>query len=77
MHTPTYHVGDASVRVHTSSASANLNLPNLPAQSCQVMTTFQNNLLGIGKLCDHGCKVLFDSNAVTVFSKDNQGILLK
>ena len=41
------------------------------------MPTFQHNLLGIGKLCDHGCKFLFNSNAVTVFSKDNQGILLK
>ena len=41
------------------------------------MPTFQHNLLGIGKLCDHGCKVLFDSNAVTVFSKNNKDILLK
>ena len=41
------------------------------------MPTFQHNLLGTGKLCNHGCKVLFDSNAVTVFSKYNQGILLK
>ena len=41
------------------------------------MPTFQHNLLGISKLCDHGCKVLFDSDAVTVISKDNQGILLK
>ena len=76
-HAPTSHVGDASGRVYASSASANLNLPNLPSRSCQVMPTFQHNLIGIGTLCDHGCKVLFDSNAVTVFSKDNQGILLK
>ena len=41
------------------------------------MPTFHHNLLGTGKLCNHGCKVLFDSNAVTVFSKYNQGILLK
>ena len=41
------------------------------------MPTFQHNLIGIGKLCDHGCKVLFDSNVVTVFSKDNKNILLK
>ena len=41
------------------------------------MPTYQNNLLGIGKLCDHGCKVLFDRNAVTVFFKDNKNILLK
>ena len=41
------------------------------------MPTFQHNLLGIGKLCDHSCKVLFDRNAVTVFSKYNKNILLK
>ena len=41
------------------------------------MLTFQHNLLGLGKLCDHGCKVLFDRNTVTVFSIDNHGILLK
>ena len=41
------------------------------------MPTFQHNLLGVGKLCNHGYKVLFDRYAVTFFSKDNQGILLK
>ena len=41
------------------------------------MPTFQHNLLGIGKLCNHGCTVLCDSNAVTVFSKDNKNILPK
>ena len=76
-HALTSHVGDASVRVHASSASANLNLPNLPARSCHAMPTFQHNLPGIGKLCDHGCKFLFDSHAVTIFFKDNQGILIK
>ena len=76
-HAPTSHVGDASGRVHTSSASSNLNLPNRPARSCQVIPTFQHKFLGIGKLCDHSCKVLFDRDAVTVFSKDNQCILLK
>ena len=76
-HAPASHLGNASGCVHTSSASANLNLPNLPACSCQVMPTFQHNLIGIGNFCDHGCTVRFDSNAVTVFSKDNQGILLK
>ena len=30
-----------------------------------------------GSLCDHGCTVLFDSNAVTVYSKDHKNILLK
>ena len=41
------------------------------------MPTFKHNLLGIGRLCDHGCTFLFDINAVTIFSKDNKNILLK
>ena len=74
---PTSNVGDASGRIHTSSASANLNLTSLPNGSCLIMPTFQHNLLGIGKIYDHGCTVLCDSNAVTFLSKDNQNILLK
>ena len=41
------------------------------------MPTFKHNLLGIGRLCNHGCTVLFNSDAVTVYSKDNNNILLK
>ena len=41
------------------------------------MPTFQQNLLGIGKIYNHVCTVLFYSNAVTIFSKDNKNILLK
>ena len=52
-------------------------MPNLPVRRYQVIPTFKHNLIGIGKLCDHGYKVLYDSNAFTVFSKYNQGILLK
>ena len=40
------------------------------------MPTFKHNLLGIGRLCNHGCTVLFDSNAVIVYSKNNKIILL-
>ena len=74
--TPASNVGDASGRIHTSSASENLNLPSLPNPSCLIMPTFKHNLLGIGRLCDHGCTVLFDSYVVTIFSKDNKTILL-
>ena len=41
------------------------------------MPTFKHNLLGIGRLCNHGYTVLFDINAVTVYSKNNKTILLK
>ena len=76
-HTPTSHNSDASGRVHISSASANLNLPTLSARDFQIMPTFQDNLLGIRKLCDRGYKVLFYKEAITVFSKYKQSILLK
>ena len=35
------------------------------------MPNFHHNLLGIGPLCDHGCHVLFDKTAVTVFLRHN------
>ena len=41
------------------------------------MPTFKHNLLGIGRLCDHECTFLFDSDAVTVYAKNNKTILLK
>ena len=40
------------------------------------MPKFHHNLMDIGTLCDHGCRVLFKEKAVTVFSKENT-ILLK
>ena len=39
------------------------------------MPNLHHNLMGIGKLCDHDCKVLFEKTAVTVFSQDNVVIL--
>ena len=41
------------------------------------MPTFKHNLFGVGKLCDNGCRVLFDTHAVTVFNKQDDSILLQ
>ena len=41
------------------------------------MPTFKHNLFGVGKLCDNGCRVLFDANAVTVFDNQSNSILLQ
>ena len=39
------------------------------------MPQFHHNLMGIGPLCNHGCRILFEETAVTVFSKDNTVLL--
>ena len=39
------------------------------------MPNFHHNLLGIGPLCDHDCRVLFEKTAVTVFSRQNTVLL--
>ena len=73
---PTSHVGDAAGNCHKSSAQANHLLSSLPVKEAKIMPTFKHNLFGVGKLCDNGCQVLFDANAVTVFDKHNNSILL-
>ena len=35
------------------------------------MPQFRHNLIGIGPLCDHGCRILFEETSVTVLFKDN------
>ncbi|KAL7502269.1 hypothetical protein ACHAXN_000895 [Cyclotella atomus] len=39
------------------------------------MPSFQHNLMGIGKLCDNDCKVVFDKATVTVFANDGSMLL--
>ena len=33
------------------------------------MHNFHHNLMGIGKLCDHNCHILFEKTSVTVFPR--------
>ena len=68
-------VGTASGLPHVSAASCDVLLPGIPVTSRHIMPNFHHNLMGIGKLCDHNCKVLFENTAVTVFSQDNVVIL--
>jgi hypothetical protein len=67
-------VGDAAGTKHRSSAQADIQL-NLPVRNAKIMPSFQHNLLGIGKLCDNGCKVGFDKAAVTVYAQDGTSLL--
>ena len=39
------------------------------------MPNFHNNLMGIGPLCDHGCRIVFEKTKVTIFSKDSTELL--
>jgi hypothetical protein len=39
------------------------------------MPSFHHNLMGIGPLCDHDCRVLFERKAVTVFAQDGNVLL--
>ena len=39
------------------------------------MPNFHHNLMGIGPLCYHGCRVLFEKISVTIFSKESTIIL--
>lgn len=74
---PRVSVGTATGARQTSSGGCELNLSQLP-QECrkgQVMPSFAHNLLGIGKLCDAGCKVLFTEVDFTAFDKNNNPIL--
>ena len=39
------------------------------------MPKFHHNLMVIGPLCKHGCRVVFEQSQVTVFSKDSTELL--
>jgi len=39
------------------------------------MPSFQHNLLGIGKICDSDCRVVFDKTSVTILAPDGTTLL--
>ena len=53
-------VGTTSRPPHQSSASCNLFHTNLPVTSGHIIPQFHHNLMGIGTLCDHDCRVIFE-----------------
>ena len=73
---PTSFVGVAYGQPQRSSVTCNLPRTRLPVCNSKIMPTFKHNLIVIGKFCDHGCKVLFEQDGVTITSKDDT-ILLK
>eukprot|EP00804_Cyclotella_cryptica_P009177 CCRYP_003216-RA/>CCRYP_003216-RA protein AED:0.27 eAED:0.13 QI:0/0/0/0.66/1/1/3/0/546 len=74
---PITRVGDAAVNCHQSYAQASHQLSTLPITKGNIMPTFKHNLFGIGQLCDNGCRVLFDTDKVTIFKRVDNSILLQ
>ena len=72
---PKVNVGTATGQVQRSTGTAELNLPSLPANfptKGHVMPSFKHTLLGIGKICDADCKVVFTKEAVVVYNAQQQ-----
>ena len=40
-----------------------------------MMPNFHHNMMGIGPLCYHGCRVVFEQTKVAIFSKDSTELL--
>ena len=75
---PKVNVGTATGQVQRSTGTAELNLPSLPANfptKGHEMPSFKHTLLGIGKICDADCKVVFTKEAVVVYNAQEQPIL--
>ena len=75
---PTITVGTASGQVQRSSASALLNLPQLPSafpRTGHIMPGFQHTLIGVGPICDANFSVLFNPDSVQIFDPTGKVIL--
>ena len=55
-------IGTAGGAPHQSSAACDILLSQLPTTAGHIMPKFHHNLLRIGPLCSHGCRVLFQKN---------------
>ena len=74
---PSTTVRTATGQHTTSSATAHLTLPDLPATARQghIMPGFTNNLVSIGRLCDADCSAYVNKTSVTIYDKANTPIL--
>ena len=58
-----------------SSTPCNLLVSQLSTTPGPIMPNFHHNLMDIGSLWNHDCRVLFKETAFTVFAKDNPILL--
>ena len=75
MAAPPINVGTAAGTHYNSTASCNLQLPTLPVRGGHIIPGLQHNLVGIGPLYDHGCKVIYNKHAVHVLDETSKVIL--
>ena len=64
-------VGTAGFPPQVSSALCDLLLPELSIKSGHIMPNFHHNLMLIGKLCDHNCRILFEKHPSQFFPRIN------
>ena len=68
---PPSRVSTASDQIHKSSTTCNLGFPQLLSWDRHIITSSNNNLIVIGKMCDQYFKVLSEKHTVTVFACGN------
>ena len=72
---PNINVVTASGTRYTTSSSCNLQLPTIPVRGGHILPGFQHNLLGIGPLCNRGCKVIYDKHVVHILDETSKVLL--
>lgn len=75
---PRTSVFTASGQCITSTATVQLNLPQLPAgptRTSHILPAFMNNLISIGQLCNAGCTAHFDAHTATIRNANGSAIL--
>ena len=77
--TPIVQVGMANGHMARSSAMAEVAIPQLAHDFPDigyVMPYFKHTLVGIGPICDTGCKVTFSAKCVIVFAPGGRAIIM-
>ena len=77
-HAPSITVGTATGHVQQSTATAEINLPQLPSafpKTGHIMPGFKHTLMGVGPICDADFQVLFSKYLVKIFGPDGKVIL--
>ena len=75
---PPFRVGTASGESQGSSSTCYLAISNLPSDSPvsgHVIPGFQENLIGIGPICDADYSVTFTKDAVVIYSPKEHTVL--
>ena len=75
---PHIRVGTSSGQPMTSACTCDIVIPQLPSDfptTGHVMPGFQENLVGVVRMCDDNCKVTFSKHAVNIYSSTGNPII--